>query len=101
MTMHWRQQSLRILQRPVRSRSARIVPTVILSLDDEIELSDVAAMLRRYADKREAELNATWEGMEEPRGAINEGRQYVANLRDAADYHERQAQRRRHLNGHA
>jgi hypothetical protein len=33
--------------------------TVILSLDDEIELSDVARTLRRYADQREAQLDAT------------------------------------------
>jgi hypothetical protein len=75
------------------------VTTVILALDEEIELSDVAAMLRWLADKREAELNAAGDGVDEPQGAINLGRAYVANLRDAAAYHERQATRRRHLNG--
>jgi hypothetical protein len=69
------------------------VPAVILSLDDEIELADVARTLRRYADEREAHLDATWERMEEPQGAI-----YV-RIRSAADYHERQAARRRQLNG--
>jgi hypothetical protein len=34
----------------------------------------------------------------EPSGAINEGRAYVRNLRDAADWHERMAARRRQTN---
>jgi len=65
-----------------------------MAMPTDRELADVAAMLRRYADAREAELNACWHGMDEPQGAINEGRAYVANLRDAAAYHERQKARR-------
>ncbi len=60
---------------------------------------DIAQMMRAAADRREAELDACWRDTELPdRDAIDEGRQYVFNLRASADYHERQATRRRNLN---
>lgn len=57
------------------------------------DLGDVAGILRRQADRREAELDAAWSGMFE----LTEARSYVRNLRDAADYHERQAVRRKQI----
>ncbi len=60
---------------------------------------DVAQMMRAAADRREAELDACRRDTEFPdRDSIDEGRQYVFNLRASADYHERHATRRRRLN---
>lgn len=59
----------------------------------------VAQYLRQLANCRQAELNRAWHGYGEPQGACNGGRQYVANMRSAADYHVRQAVRRRNLAG--
>ncbi len=56
------------------------------------DLGDVAGMLRRLADRREAELNAR------PADAETADRACVTILRASADYHERQATRRKHLN---
>jgi hypothetical protein len=72
--------------------------TTILGIEPDQDDADVARMLREAADRREAELNAAWQAVGEAHGAADAGRDYVRNLRDAADYHERQAQRRRHLN---
>jgi hypothetical protein len=66
---------------------------VTFSIGADQDDRDVARMLRACANRRETELNRIWHrcGIPEPTGAINMGRQYVVNLRDAADYHERQA----------
>ena len=72
--------------------------TTILAIEADRDDADVARMLRDVADRREAELNVMWRSVGENYGAATEGRQYVRNLRDAADYHERQAARRRRLN---
>jgi hypothetical protein len=73
--------------------------TTILAIDDDHDDADVARMLRAAADRREAELDAISFDVSED--WISGGRSYVRNLRDAANYHERQALKRQHLNGAA
>jgi hypothetical protein len=69
------------------------VNTMGITMIDSGDLGDVAGMLRRLADRREAELGIDWEGIDGPETFV--GKRHIANLREDADYHERQSTKRK------